>query len=137
MRRYAISLSSAAEMFSLSNLYIFLFSLLFSVRARSFFCSARTVSLSLSLSLSRSFVSDGQKRIDGKREKERVIKGDFEMTNTSCFVFPRERETREEEKKSQNFFFDRERSKKRQKNLFLDARALRMSHLHKVKEKKR
>jgi len=124
-------------MFSLSNLYIFLFSLLFSVRARSFFCSARTVSLSLSLSLSRSFVSDGQKRIDGKREKERVIKGDFEMTNTSCFVFPRERETREEEKKSQNFFFDRERSKKRQKNLFLDARALRMSHLHKVKEKKR
>jgi len=124
-------------MFSLSNLYIFLFSLLFSVRARSFFCSARTVSLSLSLSLSRSFVSDGQKRIDGKREKERVIKGDFEMTNTSCFVFPRERETREEEKKSQNFFFDRERSKKRQKNLFLDARALRMSHLHKLKEKKR
>ena len=99
-------------------MYIFLFSLLFSVRARSFFCSARTVSLSLSLSLSRSFVSDGQKRIDGKREKERVIKGDFEMTNTSCFVFPRERETREEEKKSQNFFFDRERSKKRQKKIY-------------------
>ena len=134
----AISLSSAAEMFSLSNLYIFLFSLLFSVRARSFFCSARTVSLSLSLSLSRSFVSDGQKRIDGKREKERVIKGDFEMTNTSCFVFPRERETREEEKKSQNFFFDRERSKKRQKKfIFRRTRFAHVAFAHKVKEKKR
>jgi len=125
-------------MFSLSNLYIFLFSLLFSVRARSFFCSARTVSLSLSLSLSRSFVSDGQKRIDGKREKERVIKGDFEMTNTSCFVFPRERETREEEKKSQNFFFDRERSKKRQKKfIFRRTRFAHVAFAHKVKEKKR
>jgi len=125
-------------MFSLSNLYIFLFSLLFSVRARSFFCSARTVSLSLSLSLSRSFVSDGQKRIDGKREKERVIKGDFEMTNTSCFVFPRERETREEEKKSQNFFFPRAGQKNvKKKFIFRRTRFAHVAFAHKVKEKKR
>jgi len=132
-----LSLFGRRNVFSLQFIYISLLFALFRSRAFFFLQRAHSISLSLSLSLSRSFVSDGQKRIDGKREKERVIKGDFEMTNTSCFVFPRERETREEEKKSQNFFFDRERSKKRQKNLFLDARALRMSHLHKVKEKKR
>jgi len=115
--------------------------LLFSVRARSFFLQ-RAHNISLSLSHVRSFVSDGQKRIDGKRERKREreresYKREFEMTNTSCFSRERERE-KKKKKKVKNFFFDRERSKKRQKKfIFRRTRFAHVAFAHKVKEKKR
>jgi len=127
----------------LSPIYVYI-SLLFALfRSRAFFFSAaRAQYLSLSLSLARSFVSDGQKRIDGKRERKREreresYKREFEMTNTSCFSRERERE-KKKKKKVKNFFFDRERSKKRQKKfIFRRTRFAHVAFAHKVKEKKK
>ena len=118
----------------LSPIYVYI-SLLFALfRSRAFFFSAaRAQYLSLSLSHVRSFVSDGQKRIDGKRERKREreresYKREFEMTNTSCFS--REREREKKKKKVKTFFSIEKGQKNVKKILFLDARALRMSHLH-------